>query len=250
MDEVLKFNLKGKGASFSKPTYNSSSIIQTYPHIHKVALLGILGAIIGIDNTGYKRKKELPKFYKLLKDLKIAIAPKKLNFNKCVDVVTDTSGFSNKISPNVGSTYLINYEILINPSWDIYILGDGEYYNKIKKYILNRSAVFHPFLGRNHLFADLSEVEILNGEFSKELSKIDSFFISDNVVLDEDEILLNEKLYLFKDSMPISIDNRKIDGTDFMLNQYSIKSLTFSNIDVLKSEEDLFYCGDKVLYFI
>ncbi len=44
--EILKFNLKGSHAFFKVPEVNTYYYF-TYGNIHKVALLGMLGAIMG-----------------------------------------------------------------------------------------------------------------------------------------------------------------------------------------------------------
>ena len=82
--EILKFKLSGKSAFFKKPEVNTYCYF-TYGNIHRVALLGILGAILGYkgysqmqDILSNKKKKgklepSYPEFYEKLKDLKIAI---------------------------------------------------------------------------------------------------------------------------------------------------------------------------------
>ena len=44
--EILRFNLSGKNAFFKKPEVNTFCYF-TYGNIHKVALLGMFGAILG-----------------------------------------------------------------------------------------------------------------------------------------------------------------------------------------------------------
>ena len=73
----LKFLLKGKHAFFKYPNFNIINF--TYSHIHKPALLGLLGAIVGYN--GYRSISEddvYPEYYKKLKNLKIRI------FKKCM----------------------------------------------------------------------------------------------------------------------------------------------------------------------
>ena len=55
--KAIKFNLSGKFAHFKKPDVNSYAYF-TYSHIHKVALLGILGAILGLKGyESFSREK-------------------------------------------------------------------------------------------------------------------------------------------------------------------------------------------------
>ncbi len=50
--KAISFEISGKTAIFKKPDVNSYAYF-TYNNIHKPALLGILGAIIGLD--GYTK---------------------------------------------------------------------------------------------------------------------------------------------------------------------------------------------------
>ena len=54
--EILKFKLSGKSAFFKKPEVNTYCYF-TYGNIHKIALLGILGAILGYK--GYSQMKDI-----------------------------------------------------------------------------------------------------------------------------------------------------------------------------------------------
>ena len=51
--KAIRFTLSGKNAFFKKPEVNSYYYF-SYGQIHKVALLGIFGAILGYG--GYQRK--------------------------------------------------------------------------------------------------------------------------------------------------------------------------------------------------
>ena len=54
--EILRFTLSGRHAFFKKPEVNSYCYF-TYGNIHKVALLGIFGAILGYG--GYTQMQSL-----------------------------------------------------------------------------------------------------------------------------------------------------------------------------------------------
>ena len=54
--EILKFKLSGKNAFFKKPEVNTYCYF-TYGNIHRVALLGILGAILGYK--GYSQMQDI-----------------------------------------------------------------------------------------------------------------------------------------------------------------------------------------------
>ena len=69
--QALKFTLSGKTAFFKRPEVNTYYF--TFGNIHRVALLGIFGAILGYQ--GYNNTIELPEFYQKLKDIKLSILP-------------------------------------------------------------------------------------------------------------------------------------------------------------------------------
>ena len=84
---AVSFRLSGKSACFRKPDVNLYAYF-TYSNIHKIALLGLLGAIVGYGgytqlfekNRGLKKGSleyddGYPEFYEKLKDLKISITP-------------------------------------------------------------------------------------------------------------------------------------------------------------------------------
>ena len=52
----VKFKLKGRNAFFKKPEVNTYCYF-TYGQIHKMALLGIFGAILGYDGYGTKKQE-------------------------------------------------------------------------------------------------------------------------------------------------------------------------------------------------
>ena len=53
---AVKFKLKGRNAFFKKPEVNTYCYF-TYGQIHKMALLGIFGAILGYDGYGIKKQE-------------------------------------------------------------------------------------------------------------------------------------------------------------------------------------------------
>ena len=74
--KVLRFQLSGRTAFFKKPGVNTYGYF-TYGMVHKVALLGIFGAILGYGGytKQHRDKTDYPEFYEKLSGLKIAILP-------------------------------------------------------------------------------------------------------------------------------------------------------------------------------
>lgn len=64
--KLVSFDLKADFGFFKKPDVNE--VYLTYNMIHKPALLGILGAIVGLQ--GFQKNAVLPLYYQKLKHLK------------------------------------------------------------------------------------------------------------------------------------------------------------------------------------
>ena len=108
--KILKFTLSGKSAFFKKPDVNSN-LYFTYGNVHKIALTGIFGAILGYggyNSMNIKRifnkkstekdKGEFPEFYEKLRNLKISITPngEKGFISKKVQVFNNSVGYASK----------------------------------------------------------------------------------------------------------------------------------------------------------
>ena len=63
---LISFDIQADFGFFKKPDYNDG-VLLTYNMLHKPALLGILGAIIGL--RGYQKKGEWPEYYQRLAPL-------------------------------------------------------------------------------------------------------------------------------------------------------------------------------------
>lgn len=270
--EALKFTLEGKTGFFKRPDVNSN-IYFTYGHIHKVALLGLFGAILGYGgynsrNSRYtleKRPKKdflFPEFYEKLKDLKISIVPKNKGgiIAKKVNIYNNSVGYASK---EQGGNLIVKEQWLENPSWDIYVLLDSEESKKLSKAMLNRCYVYMPYLGKNDHIADILNCEICKCIEVLEVNYIDSFFKKDTYklsskpkegdVLDDflgfgEECLDNKEdiedtLYKYEEILPISLNEKT--------SMYETESLVYTNSYLEKEEDSLLYkIEDKTIQFI
>ncbi len=258
MEEVIKFELRGPNAVIRKP--ESNSVYFTYNNVHKIMILGILGAIIGENGYNYNQLKteldiknkniikQLPEFYNNLKDLKIAVVPnsKMGTFEKKIQQFNNSVGYASK---EEGNNLIITEQYLENPSWDIYILSNqsGKYL-KIKEYLLNKKCEYIPYIGKNEHFADISNVEVLNAqECNNILGTVESIF-TDNIyeVIDDffEPMLYsdNEMQFEYIEVMPTKL-NSDIGYTDF-------KKFTFTNKKIeIKKAESIYLVNDKNIYF-
>lgn len=243
--EGIYFNLSGKTAFFKKPDVNINYF--TYSNIHKVALLGLLGAIAGF--AGYNSQKEaeiFPEFYDKLSKLKVSIAPKgdRGYFTKKIQVFNNSVGYANE---HDGGNLIIKEQWLENPEWDIYLLNDGvmdkEDYRRLKDRLINGSCVYMPYLGKNDHAASIKNPRIIELEEMKETDHIDSLFPYNAVGL-ESYSYDDKSIYFYKEYLPFGLDED--------LNSYMFMELTFTNryIDDIKEKLCLLAADGKNLCFV
>ena len=164
---LLIFRLYGSFAHFNQPM--SNRFRNTYSIIPKPQILGVLGSIAGFD--GYKNRKTMPEYYRLLEDVKVYINPNNERNQKFIVNYNSMNSFlSNRVdgaSPNV----IIKEQILVNPDYEIGLLVDQK--NDLHKIIIeniqqNRST-FPIYFGKNEFFANIQF--ILLGKFELNSNK-------------------------------------------------------------------------------
>jgi len=239
--ETIKFELSGTGASFKKP-YINDKINLTYSHIHKIALLGMFGAILGLGGHEQKEEDDMyPEFYKELKGLKISILPYTPFIPKTIKNITDTSGFSNK-----GETFTTKEQALVNPKWTIYIQKgeiNDDLYEKLKEMLLKEWGKYSPYLGKNHYQATRKDIEIINLETIDlgAINKIDSL-IKEKDFKFVDDFSLEENLFETGEYYPIRYRP--------YANYYIEEKMYLTNKTIEIKKGNLIYVdNDKYLYF-
>ena len=251
--EAIKFNLSGPTAFFKKPDVNSFAFF-TYNNIHKIALLGMLGAIIGLKgHNQLKDKNDFPEFYEQLNQLKVSIVPKSQNgyFTKKMQVFTNNTGFYNTDSNKIPCSLIVREQWLENVSWDIYILLENEnidsnILNKLKDYLMNKECEFIPYLGKNEHKADITDVELINLEELRELNRpirMHSLIKTDDFEITGKKYQDDVRLILMKELLPVGLDSCD--------HSYKFNQFTFTNLlTTLNGSNLLIYKHlDSNLYF-
>lgn len=161
--ETLIFNLSGQGAAYTKPHINSVNL--TYQHIHKPALLGMLGAILGMKGHSSKKKdEEFPEFYEKLKGLKVAILPKSNYFPINTYQITEGSCLINKVGGKAASC-VSKEQMLEYPNWTILIQRgevNEDIFEELKEKAKKGFGKFFPYLGKSQFAATIDEVKVLD----------------------------------------------------------------------------------------
>ena len=254
--KALKFTLSGDSAFFKDNVINT--VYLTYGNIHRVALLGMFGAILGYG--GYskqndmlkkknKKKPDYPEFYEKLKDIKISIVSNGKNgyFNKKLQTFNNSVGYASK---EEGGNLIVKQFWLENPSWDIYVLLDCDEAKKIADYMQNRKAIYLPYLGSNDHLANIMDVEIIDIEekMSSEdetieiLSMIKDSDISEKKknVFSIDKNSIRDDIYKYSEYLPVTLSKE--------LNQYEKEKMTITNMSVIL-KKSYYKVEDKNIVF-
>lgn len=249
---AISFKLSAKTACFRKPDVNQYAYF-TYNNIHKPALFGLFGAIIGLgghtqlnnENRG-KKPNQLeynhgyPEFYEKLQHLKVSITPLAPNgyFSKKIQVFNNSVGYA---SFETGGNLIAREQWLENPEWQIMILEDkSEEYAKLRDYLLQGKSIFIPYLGKNDHPATIKDVQPI--ELEKPSHKyIDSLFIKNVEKLDgwQKE---GETPYLFQEVSPMRFQKEH--------HFYEYETLIFTNYEIENLPENSFGYGEKNYVFI
>ena len=267
--KILKFTLSGRNAFFKKPDVNSI-LYYSYGNIHKVALLGLFGAILGYDgynkmkfhNQNIKNKKNkkeegiiYPEFYDKLKDIKISISPNNEGyFEKKVQVFNNSVGYASK---EQGGNLIIKEQWLEYPSWDIYFRVCDEVSESLANSILNRKTIYIPYLGKNDHIANMeniklfkeSDIEILKNCLNIDCLFKENMFVINNYDEDDESDEYDEDCdytyvpkFKYQERLPIALESQT--------NLYIMQKFIFTNMNLKKTEDiDIFKIENKNIVF-
>lgn len=192
--KVLRFELSGKNAFFKNPEVNTY-YYYTYGHIHKPALLGMFGAIIGYK--GYSHKyEEFPEYYDKLNGLEISVIPMEPKgcFSKKMQFFNNTIGYA---SNELGGNLIVKEQWLDNPAWIIYVKINNEESEKLADMIIHNRCTYIPYLGKNdHPAIIRNSVIIEMKEKDVTDEKIHSLVPIENVKFDWFEMSFRYEEYL------------------------------------------------------
>ena len=180
---LISFDLRADFGVFKKPDVNEGLQV-TFNLLHKPALLGILGAIAGLE--GYQQRGKLPAYYQALRDLRVGIAPlghDKGNFVKTVIKYTNTVGYA-----NADGNLIVTEQTLRCPAYRCYLLPDLDDPVQVLLHdrILAGEAEYLPYFGKNECSAWWEADGVQSYDFepfqAKEDFQISSIFIRKDLI--------------------------------------------------------------------
>ncbi|WCN36621.1 type I-B CRISPR-associated protein Cas5b [Aneurinibacillus uraniidurans] len=253
--KAIAFELTGKTAFFKKPDVNANAYF-TYSHIHKIALYGLLGAILGLGGyatqyrdiqlNGKNEKNLYPEFYRLLRDLPVSIVPHgdRGYFAKKIQIFNNSVGYA---SQEEGNNLVVREQWIENPHWTVYVLDNGtEIFSRLAAMLEAGESVYLPYLGKNDHPASLSSIRMLALEWQERTERIDSLFYTEHVTYQKRGGTTDgsASFHSYKEQIPVALDTQ--------LNSYEYKEVGFTNRKLASLEEDApIYTGEgRFLYFL
>lgn len=243
--EAVCFKLSGRTAFFKKPEVNSY-VYFTYGNIHKIALLGIFGAILGygghtqkFNQVGQPKqlKEDFPEFYEKLKQLHVSVIPSAEGgfIHKKIQVFNNSVGYAMKQKEG-GGNLIVKEQWLEEPSWHICVLLDCEEAIKLCEALQEKRCVYIPYLGKNDHFADISDVCVEKvDEVKCGKGKIASLFPKEKATLQAGSDFWAE------DEMSFKYEEKTAGTIDVCTNNYILQSFICTDA-VVSWENQEVYC--------
>lgn len=251
MKKLISIDLKGDFGFFRKPDANNT-INLSYNMLHKPALLGIFGAIIGSE--GYQEKGKMPAYLDALKDVKVGLEPllhERGNYQKTSIKYSNTVGYANN-----GSTYLTEESTLIKPAYRVYALLDldDNNHNLLYQNLREGKAEFLPYFGKNEFAAWWEKESFTEYNDFQPVEKplddvrIKTLFLKQDVInahkaepiFDFMSVAEAETPFMYFERLPKGFDTDlfQYDIGEFVLTSFNLKqSIGIDNLYFLNQEQ-------------
>ena len=207
--KLISFQISGRYGHFLRAEGGASA--PTYPVPPRTVILGIMGAVLGLDKDQPQRLLEpahialsgrLPQTHwhnaKLRKDPPAAL-PKTIKRSQQAEKTTKPE-----------KATLIRQEWLLNPSYTVWVSIPDRYFADLERRLVEKKWHFQPSLGLSEMMAELNyletdEVAPLAGGFYY----VNSVFSHKNGRLDVDKIF-NDELVIHSLRMPRTVNSNRV----------------------------------------
>lgn len=255
MSQAVSFELSGTGAFFKRPDVNAYAFF-TFSHIHKLALFGIFGSMLGyaghIDHNlrqnilkekGYD--EEFPEFYRKLRDVKVAIVPIAENayFEKKIHTFNNHIGYASK---EEGGNLITYEQWLHDPRWRIYVFVD-ESSKELVDTLLDGNSEFIPYLGKNDHPATISDVKLVDLIKVEDAEYVNSLFELEKV----GDLSSRGSVMFMGSSIPYNMIVHLPSAYQKPKNFYEYTEYVATNLKILDvGDLEVFSCGEYNITFI
>ena len=257
MDKVISVDFFADFGFFKKPFSNEKlDLYLTFNMLHKPAMLGILGSILGL--SGYKKNRELPEHYEKLKSLRVGIEPIEKNkagrilhengiFPKTNVKYNNAVGYANETEYPLkirGGTILnIHEQIIVAPAYKCYILFDNsielKLQSKLAEYLKNSYAEYLPYFGKNEFSCwwekeSYKEYELYDIDKDNSFAVDSIFYLTESSLKESKSSLSVSDFFNTEKSSPYAYFERLPIGFTKVEDsyQYEIEKFIYSNFKI------------------
>ncbi|MEJ5230185.1 MAG: type I-B CRISPR-associated protein Cas5b [Pseudothermotoga sp.] len=188
--KVLVFDVSGRYALFRRSYTTTSSTSYCFPP--RTAICGLLGAILGIQNSTTTSSEHLRLFDNTHIAVKLVKPVKKINL--AANYVETKSGRDQRTQ--------ILLELIKDPAYRIYI-SEFERFEQLKYHLENKLTVFTPYLGQAQMIADFKYVgvfELISATPPLELHTVIKVTNGVRILPENGQILIKERMVLNMDN--------------------------------------------------
>ena len=235
--KVIGFNLSGKYALFTKPYTKNQP--QSFIIPPKTAIAGMIGGILGFNRDEYQEKLKNLKYSVVLRN--VSKYTTRFNLLQGKNASFNYSKNPLRNPPERGQRSPTTFELLKNPSWDIFISLEDELLIELQNRIKNSLFEYVPYLGVINAFAKLELFEEII-ELKRGVNKIKSFFEFGLV-----KVKLNEPVKFYSELIPIEFKEKRSEPVTKEMVIFD------GDFDILNKEEienEFFIYKDYSLRFI
>jgi len=235
--KVIGFNLSGKYALFTKPYTKNQP--QSFIIPPKTAIAGMIGGILGFSRDEYQEKLKNLKYSVVLKS--VSKYTTRFNLLQGKNASFNYSKNPLRNPPERGQRSPTTFELLKNPSWDVFISLEDELLIELQNRIKNSLFEYVPYLGIANAFAKLELFEEVV-ELEKGVNKIKSFFEFGLV-----KVKLNQPVKFYSELIPVEFKEKRSEPVTKEMVIFD------GDFDILNKEEienEFFIYKDYSLRFI
>ena len=197
--KVIGFNLSGKYALFTKPYTKNQP--QSFIIPPKTAIAGMIGGILGFKRDEYQEKLKNLKYSVVVKDFKKYTTRFNLLQGKSATFSYSKNPLRNP--PERGQRSPTTFELLKNPSWDIFVSIEDELLEELQDRIKKNLYVYEPYLGVANAFAKLNLFQEIV-KLERGVNNIKSFFELDLV-----KVRLIKPTRFYNELIPVGFENER-----------------------------------------
>lgn len=213
--EVLIFDLSGEYGHFRK--FNTTSSPLTYTIPTRMALIGMLGAVLGIEREisngifpkGVTPVNEVFARGKSYFAIQVLNPVKKVNIGfNLLDTGKSASSFF-----NIQNRTQIEFELLKNPKFRIFFShSDNSLFTEIQERIKQRKHHFTPYLGLSQFTANLEWIGVENLTLEKGADKLVEIIsvVNLTMALGENHVVFRKNAFYSSDTMPITMRRDRV----------------------------------------